>query len=363
MNVNEKNRATINDVAAAAGVSKKTVSRVINNEVSVKAETREKVQLAMKALNYFPSLSARSLASKRSYLVAMLYLDREAYYLRQLQRGLLDHFATRGFSLLMHSCEGDIDTGLQAIENKARYMNIDGFVLVPPLVHMPPVIALLKRLGKPYIRIAPTEEYDGFSEVLCNDEQAAFDLTEHFIQQGHTRIGFVQGAPDCLATITRFNGYKRALLEHNIPVRDELIVEGSYDFQSGIAAGKILVSQALYASGEMATVIFCSNDDMAAGVLHVAHECGIQVPKQLAIAGYDDSPLSQQTWPALTSVRQPNRRMAEIAANKLIDTIERVEGVEYPQNIQCEIVYRTSTEGWKAPDSLTSQASLLLGEY
>jgi LacI family transcriptional regulator len=333
------NAATINDVARLADVSKKTVSRVINNEPNVRPDTREKVQRAMSELNYFPNLSARSLASRRSYLVAMLYFDVGAYYLHQLQSGLLDHFSERNYSLLMQPCEGETAQILTTIEQKTRYMNIDGFVLVPPLVCLTPLISLLKRLGKPYIRITPREEFDGFTDVLCDDEEAAFELTSHLIRQGHSRIAFVRGNPGCLSTVTRFEGYKRALLTAGLPYESRFVADGTYEFASGLNAGQQLLQGA-----NRPTAIFCSNDDMAAGVLHVAHDRGLRVPADLAVAGYDDSPLSRQTWPALTSVKQPNRRMAEIAANKLIDKIAGISPPEYPQNIGCEIIYRASTE-------------------
>lgn len=336
----EPAKATINDVAAAAGVSKKTVSRVINNEPNVRKETRARVQEAMSALNYFPNMSARSLASKRSYLVAMLYFDVGAFYLHQLQSGLLDHCALRGYSLLMQPCEGEVDQIVAMIEQKARYMNIDGFVLVPPLVCIPAVAELLKRMNKPYVRITPMDEYDGFSEVLCDDEQSTFELTSHLIAQGHKDIAFVKGDPSCLATKMRFDGFSRALDEHNIVMREEWVVDGTYAFESGVEAG-----HSLFRNNNSPSAIVCSNDDMAAGVLSVVHEKGLRVPQDVSITGFDDSPLASQTWPALTSVRQPNRRMAEIAANKLIDRIENIEGAEYSQNLSCEIVYRASTEG------------------
>lgn len=339
----EPAKATINDVASLASVSKKTVSRVINNEANVRQVTRERVQQAMSDLNYYPNLSARSLASKRSYLVAMLYCDVGAYYLHQLQSGLLDHCSMRNYSLLMQPCEGSPEQILAQVEHKARYMNVDGFVLVPPLVCMPSLTSLMKRLGKPYVRITPREEYDGFSEILCDDEQAAFDLTSHLIQQGHKTIAFVRGNPDCLSTITRYEGYKRALLSHGLALDELYVMDGTYEFSSGVAAGKVLLQMPI-----RPTAIFCSNDDMAAGVLSVAHDLNIQVPQALAIAGYDDSPLASQSWPALTSVKQPNRRMAEVAANKLIDKIEKIENPDYPQNMACQVMYRNSTEGWQA---------------
>ena len=339
----ESAKATINDVASHAGVSKKTVSRVINNELNVRPETRERVQKAMAELNYYPNLSARSLASKRSYLVAMLYFDVGAYYLHQLQGGMLDHFSMRNYSLLMQPCEGSPEQILALVEHKARYMNIDGFVLVPPLVCMSPLTSLLKRLGKPYIRITPREEYDGFSEVLCDDEQASYELTTHLIQQGHKTIAFVRGNPECLSTITRYEGYKRALLSHGLPVDEQYVVAGTSECRSGVVAAKTLLQRPV-----RPTAIFGSNDDMAAGVLSVAHELNIAVPQALAVAGYDDSPLAKQSWPGLTSVKQPNRRMAEIAANKLIDKIEKIDNTDYPQNIACEVIYRNSTEGWQA---------------
>jgi LacI family transcriptional regulator len=352
-------KATINDVASQAGVSKKTVSRVINNESNVREETRARVQQVMTELNYYPNFSARSLASKRSYLVAMLYFDVGAFFLHELQSGLLERFESCNYSLLMQACQGDEQEVLKMVEHKARYMNIDGFVVVPPLSSMAPLTSLLKALGKPYIRITPCGEYEGDSDVICNDEQASFDLVNHFIAQGHKAIAFVRGLTSCQSTLVRFEGYCRALQSHGLTINEQWIVDGNYSFSSGVAAGQRLLS-----AESRPTAIFCSNDDMAAGVLHVAHDMNIRVPQDLAVAGFDDSPLAKHTWPAMTSVRQPNRRMAEIAADKLIDKIECKKDVIYPANLDCDISYRVSTEGWRPTSShLTARIGALHADH
>ena len=328
---------TINDVAMLAGVSKKTVSRVMNNEVNVKAQTRELVQKAMRELNYFPNMSARNLASKRSQLICLLYCDIDNYVFQQFQSCLLELLAARNYALILLPCLNDSEHALLNVEQKARYMNVDGFVLMPPLVDAKPVLDLLRQLDKPYVRITPTDNYDGFTEVLCDDEKAAFEVTRHLIAEGHRRIGFVKGNPHCLSTLTRLKGYQRALLDAGIALNKDWLAEGSYSFESGQKA-----AQPLLALAEPPTAIFCSNDDMAAGVLSVAHDLGVRIPHDLSVVGYDNSPLSQKTWPALTSVQQPIQAMAEVAANKLLDTIAGVARKDYPQHLPCDIVYRRS---------------------
>ncbi len=330
--------ATINDVALLAGVSKKTVSRVMNNEENVKTQTRELVQKAMRDLNYFPNMSARNLASKRSQLVCLLYSNVDSYVFQQFQSYLLELLAARNYALILLPCDEDVEKAVRNVEHKARYMNIDGFVLIPPLVDVAPVVDLLKSLHKPYVRITPTQNYDGFSEVLCDDEQAAFGVTTHLVAQGHRRIGFVRGHASCLSSLTRLMGYQRALFAAGIVVNSDYVVEGSYSFESGQQAARQLLEMA-----ERPTAIFCSNDDMAAGVLCVAHELGLRIPEDLAVVGYDNSPLSQKTWPALTSVQLPNKAMAEVASNKLLDAIAGVVHEDYPQHLPCDIFYRSSS--------------------
>jgi LacI family transcriptional regulator len=330
--------ATINDVAVLAGVSKKTVSRVMNNEENVRAQTRELVQKAMRELNYFPNMSARNLASKRSQLICLLYDNVDNYVFQQFQSYLLELLSARGYALILLPCVDDSEQALLNVEHKARYMNIDGFVLMPPLADAKPLVDLLKSLSKPYVRITPTDNYDGFTEVLCDDEQAAFGVTTHLIAQGHRGIGFVRGHAHCLSSLTRLMGYQRALFVAGIALNSDYLVDGTYSFESGQQAAKQLLTRA-----DRPTAIFCSNDDMAAGVLSVAHDMGLAIPHDLAVAGYDNSPLAQKTWPALTSVQLPNKAMVEVATNKLLDAIAGDIRDDYPQHLPCDIFYRSSS--------------------
>lgn len=329
-------KATINDVARLAGVSIKTVSRVMNNEPNVSEATREKVRVVVEQLDYRPSPSARRLASNRSFLVALLYDNPSANYIINVQNGVLNSCREHGYDLLIHPCHyqsSDLTTEISMLLRKSR---VDGVILTPPLSDMTAVIEVLSCQSVPYSLIAPTSHDNIQASVYCDDEKAAFQMTEYLIAQGHTNIGFVKGHPDHGASEKRFVGFQKALSQKGLSVPESYIQEGFFDHESGMKAGHKILSLS-----EKPSVIFASNDDMAAGVIHAANSLDIAVPVELSVVGFDDSPSSTQLWPSLTTIRQPIELMAHRASDLLLDSLKGVANDE-THSFDCELVMRDS---------------------
>lgn len=183
-------KVTINDVAKYAGVSIKTVSRVTNNEPSVRQATIDKVNQAIAALNYQPNVAARNLAGTKSYVIAFVYDNPNAYYVIDMQNGILSSCKQRGYELLIHPCDAKSDNICQELVDMVRHARLSGLVLTPPLSEDPKVLAALDQINANYVRIIAGEEVsttDGLS-ILVNDKHGAVSITQHLIDLGHKNI-------------------------------------------------------------------------------------------------------------------------------------------------------------------------------
>lgn len=308
-------KATINDVAKHAGVSIKTVSRVMNNEPSVRQPTREKVMAAVESLNYQPNLAARNLAGTKSYSVAFIYDNPNAYYVIDMQNGILAACKKQGFELLIHPCSAKSENLFDEITNMIKHSRIAGLVLTPPFSEMPEFVEHLLKLDIDVVRImsGDTVPDDLAPCIMVNDHEASKSITQHLIDLGHKDIGFIAGEAEHMSTVERLKGYKEALSENNININESLIIDGEYSFESGVHGAKQLMAEE-----NRPTAIFSCNDEIAAGALFASRLMGISIPEQLSITGFENSPFSRQTWPRLTTANQPNPRIAEDAANLLI---------------------------------------------
>jgi LacI family transcriptional regulator len=327
-------RATIKDVSRLAGVSIKTVSRVLNNERYVRSETRAKVEAAVKALNFSPSIAARALAGRKSWQVTLIYDNHSPYYIHQIQEGVWARCQEEGVRLLAQPVDVASPTLAEEVGGLIDETHVDGVILSSPVTDAAPALAELERRGIPFVRISPGTNHALTSSVFMDDAQAADDMTTHLINLGHRRIGFVVGHPNHMASDQRLFGYRKALDRAGIPFEPELVRPGEFDFDSGQRAAEALLGLA-----KPPTAIFASNDDMAAGVLAVAHARDIEVPKHLSVAGFDDTPLARIVWPPLTTIRQPTRDLAYAAACLLF---RESGGIEH-RRLQHDLVVRQST--------------------
>lgn len=331
--------ATITDVARQAGVSIKTVSRVMNNEPNVKDATKEKVQKAALALNYEPNLSARMLAGSKSFAIALIYENpHEFSYLKRVLDGVFDACGRAGYSLLLKPCLYPHENFLTDVQLFLKQTRIDGLILTAPLGDDAELTAFLESQEIPFALIAPKQHRAEAIVVNCDDELATFTMAEHIISLGHKRIGFIKGHPDHAATDLRLNGYKAALKQHGLKYDAKLVRQGYFDFESGQSACKKMLSL-----DDPPTAIIASNDDMAAGANYAARELGFEVPEDVSITGFDDTPTASHLWPPLTTVKQPITQMAEFITAQLIAAIRNEEPAEDTGTFHCDLVLRSST--------------------
>jgi LacI family transcriptional regulator len=327
-------RSTIKDVSRVAGVSIKTVSRVLNKERYVRDDTRTKVEAAMAALNFSPSLAARTLAGRKSFQIALIYDNHSPYYIHQIQEGVWARCKEEGVRMLAQPADVASPTIAQEVGGLIDETHVDGIILSSPVTDSAAVLKELEGRGIPFVRISPGTNHAVTSSVFMDDAQAADDMTTHLINEGHRRIGFIIGHPNHMASDQRLFGYRRALDRAGVAYEPDLVRPGQFDFASGVAAAEVLLDLA-----KPPSAIFASNDDMAAGVLAVAHQRGLNVPEALSVAGFDDTDLAQLVWPPLTTIRQPTRALAYTAAGLLFTMAGQVAH----QRLQHELVIRQST--------------------
>ncbi len=330
-------KATITDVASLAGVSIKTVSRVINREANVREETRAKVLAAAQTLDYQPNQSARGLAGSRSFSIGMLYTNPEEFgYVKDNLFGAFSACRDAGYALLLHPCEETPD--LQEVRRFIRQTGVDGLILAAPLCDHAALLALLKEIDMPFAQIAPTQTASGACSVQCEEYDACYALTDYLLDLGHTRIGFIKGDPEHGSSERRYAGFRASMKAHHVSLDRSLVRQGHYDFESGRRCTNKLLDMA-----EPPTAIMASNDDMAAGVLFAAHERGIDVPNTLSVTGFDDTLTARHSWPPLTTVSQPIVDMSYAAAEMLIATLGAQGEKVKQKSFSCDVVIRGST--------------------
>lgn len=333
-------RVTIEDVAALARVSIKTVSRVINDEPNVSPATRDKVSKAIARLKFTPSRAAKSLASRKAFTIGLLYDNPCAHYVANVQAGVLEECEKRGYDLIVHprtSPGYELSREVISLYNQARF---DGVILTPPLCDNQTILAALSEEGVPTTLIAPGSPLAMFPSVVTDDERAAYEMTRYLLDLGHRKIAFVSGHPAHLAVQQRTAGFIRAMSESGVPIDDGMIIEGFNSFSCGVEAAK-----KLFGRSQRPTAIFAANDEMAAGVLSIAHDQGLRVPSELSLAGFDDIPIATQLWPPLTTVGQPIRQMARRATSLLLDLVggSAVPTPAAAEQISSRLIYRQST--------------------
>ncbi|MDR6851976.1 LacI family transcriptional regulator [Sphingomonas sp. BE123] len=307
-------RPTIKEVSKLAGVSFKTVSRVLNNEKNVSEETRRRVEQVVAELNFRPSLAARTLAGRKSFQVGLLYDNPSPYYVYHLLAGAQEGCAEHGYRLLTQPVDSAASGLVADVAALVDETHLDGLILSPPLTEHAELLDELDRRALPYVRIEPGLRRDSGRSVTIDDASAAHEATAHLLAHGHRAIAFIKGPDSHVSSIERLKGYRTALAAHGVAFDPALVVAGDYSIESGRQAARLLLDRPGPPSA-----IFAGNDDMAAGALAVAHERDISVPEQLSIVGFDDSDLAAAVWPPLTTVRQPVHELARSAADLLLD--------------------------------------------
>lgn len=304
---------TINDIARLAEVSKKTVSRVINQSPLVHKETRDRVEAVMREFNYTPDPFARGLAFRRSFLIGMVYDNPTAQYIVNMQYGALDAIRDSGFELVVHPCDSRSPGYIDGVRRFVQQQKLHGVMLVPRVSEDQALADMLAEIDCRYSRIASVSLDQASRMVITHDRDGAAEAADYLQSLGHRDIALITGPSSYRSAHERTAGFVEALAKRGIELPRERVVEAGYTFESGVAS-----AERLLAGNRRPTAIFVGNDEMAAGVYKVALRAGISIPQELSVIGFDDSPLASRLWPALSSVRLPIRDMGRIAASMLL---------------------------------------------
>jgi LacI family transcriptional regulator len=340
-----RQEVTIKHVAAEAGVSLQTVSRVINNEPNVRPVMKDKVQAAIDLLGYVPSIAAQRMSGSRSYLILALN-DRDRTiadwqarqggdWIDQMLLGGMLKCAEHGYRMIFELVDTHNDHVRRELGATIAALQPDGVILTPPHSENPLITELLEERGIPFARIGSIAPGPGIAMTM-GDEGSARLATEHLVALGHRHIGLIAGPGEYSLSDWRIDGWKAAMAAHGLTT-DGLCLRGDFSFESGLAAARQLLDLPT-----SPTAIIASNDQMAMAVLEVAKERGIEIPGDLSLISFDNSPVVRFTQPQLTAIDQPIAATFSRAVELLI-TNGDAPPYEQPVVVEGSIIERGST--------------------
>lgn len=312
---------TIKHVAADAGVSLQTVSRVINNEPNVRPEMKQRVQASIDRLGYVPSIAAQRMSGSRSYLILALN-DRERTiadwrarqgtdWVDQMLLGGMLKCAEHGYRMIFELVDTHSDHVERELLAAIAALQPDGIILTPPHSDNPQLVRLLAGQNIPFVRIGSQDRAAGIP-ISMDDEGSAYTATRHLLAHGHQRIGFIAGAAEYNLSGWRIDGWHKAMAEAELPTQD-LLAQGDFTYESGESAARRLL-----ATTPRPTAIIASNDQMALAALEVARSLGLTVPDDLSLISFDNTPLMHFTQPPLSAIDQPIAATASKAVELII---------------------------------------------
>ena len=325
---------TINDVARIAGVSKKTVSRVINRSPLLNKDTRERVESVIARLAYVPNPQARALAMGRNFLIGLLHDNPNAQMVLNFQEGVLEAIRDTEFALVVRPVDRHSPEMLGDVRAFLEQQRLYGVLILPPISENDALAALCRELGCGYVRMGSAKLDDEAHLVESNDCQAVGHAIDYLVEQGHRRIALIAGPDGFRSAQERRKGFHEAMARHQLDCGPELVAQGNYTFETGLAAAERLLEVS-----PRPTAIFASNDEMAAGALHAARQREIDVPRDLSLVGFDDTAIAAHIWPPMTTVRWPILSMARAAALKLVYP---TEAEKQPSKFLSDLVRRAS---------------------
>lgn len=343
-------KPTIDDVATLSGVGRTTVSRVLNGGPNVRDEVRERVQRAVAMLNYKVNVQARFLAGGASRQLTLVHasdLDVEpnSYYQSGLELGALRACSERGFMLNTLTVNPADPGYCQRILESIASLRSEGIILTPPFSDD---LALVQTLIEHKCPVVCVSGGDAVAQIAgavgIDDEAGGHAMARHLISLGHRSFGFIDGLEEHLSAARRLDGFRRALNEAGIGAEGGAgqlqIARGNFTFRSGIE-----IAETMLASAHRPTALVCANDDMAAGAMLTAHRMGLEIPADLSVSGFDDTPVSEIIWPPLTTVHQPIRRIGHGAVQLVTQAIQagRTSTEAGFQSVPYRMVPRAST--------------------
>ncbi len=301
---------TITDVARESGFSAMTVSRVVNDDPRVRANTRKAILRAIDKLGYAPNQAARMLAGSGPIRIGLPFSNPSAAYMSEFFMGALDQAQIGHCQLVVVKCE--LGEHEDEVVRSLMASGIDGLLLPPPLSDSLAIADVIAEFALPAVAVAGGSAQDSISTVQIDDFAAARTMTHHLLGLGHQRIGFVSGDTNQATSTRRLAGYCAALKDAGLHYEPDLVAQGSFTYRSGLAAANVL-----FDLPSRPTAIFASNDDMAAAAVAAAHQRHFDVPGDVTVCGFDDTMFARSIWPELTTIHQPIAAMARAAVAKL----------------------------------------------
>jgi len=329
-------KVTIYEIAKKAGVSPKTVSRVINNEPSVSKFTNEKILRIIKETNYVPNASAQRLSTNRLKTIGLIVPRVGSPYASELISVILSKCKSNDYISVVYPIE---NSERESEKILALYLkrNVDGFIFAPPGSDDQKLFDYLKKRNIPTILITPNRPYSDFFIVKATDKIGGYQATDYLISLGHKKIGIITCIPNRTFAQERLEGYKKALVSNNLLLNEDFIQYGDNSFSSGFDR-----TCALMSLEDPPTAIFACNDEMALGAERALYKMGMQIPENISLIGFDDITLSSELGVPLTTVKQPVEEIGTIAVSLFIQLAEKKEIAKKVHEIPTGLVIRSS---------------------
>lgn len=343
-----KKAVTLAHIAAAAGVTSMTVSRVINENGYVNAATRERVQRFAREMNYRRNGLARALKRQRTETIGLVLGDIANPFAAELSRGVREVLEARGYTLFICISEHSAKEDVRAFDSLTDH-RVDGVIVATRASKLGNERLLeLVEAGIPVSLIGRDFSHPQVDLVSADNLQGGYEATRHLIDLGHKSIGFIGVSLTKGVGLKRFKGYLEALAEHGLSVNENLIVGGrnGHDQMPGYSTEEMGYDgmTKLLKMRRRPTAVFARNDFTAVGALKAIQEAGLSVPEDIAVVGYDDIPLASHISPTLTTVRQPTREQGSVAAENLLKRIENGHDLARAEQIfKCELIVRESS--------------------
>jgi len=326
---------TLNELAKAAGVSVSTVSRALNNSSHpVNENTKHYILKLAKELGYRPNLIARSMRTERTNTIGLIADNICSPFTPLIIRGIQDRLKINGYFSIVMNTDWNLDNETEAIHELIS-RSIDGIIFVESVLQE--ASPILDTANKPYVFVHRLFGISYPNSVRPDERYGAGLATEHLINLGHRRIGYINGPSGWFASCERLIGYKEALFAHGIPFIPELVQTGDWEVQSGYPAAQRLLSLS-----KPPTAIFAANDLMALGAIYAIQKAGLNVPNDIAVVGYDDREIASIARPTITSVVLPCYQMGQASADLLLQLVDGQGEIEEAIQVRGQLVVRES---------------------
>jgi len=326
---------TLHELAKAAGCSVSTVSRALNNSThSVNDVTRERILALASELGYHPNMTARGLKMDRTFTIGLVVYNIASPFTPVLVRGIQEYLRQRDYFSIIISTDWDSDLESEAV-HQLLSRSIDGVIFVE--TWRDESNKTLDLANKPYAYVYRLFDGEYPNSVIVDDIHGASLAVEHLTKLGHRRIAFINGPHGWAASKERLAGYQNVLTQYAIPSDPSLIEEGTWEVQSGYQA-----TQKFLEMTERPTAIFAANDLMAVGAIYAIQDAGLNVPKDIAVVGYDDREIASISNPTITTVCPPSYEMGQLAAQLILDRLENQDEIKDPIRVQSRLIVRES---------------------